>query len=117
MKLMLSKIAEMTDGIMFGTDREVDYIVTDNREIKENNTMFAVIKGANVDAQTFVADVLKNDTCSALIEDMRYVKAGCVMVDDVTKALARISEKLRTEIMDDVVCVAITGSVGKTTTK
>lgn len=117
MKLMLSKIAEMTDGIMFGTDREVDYIVTDNREIKENNTMFAVIKGANVDAHTFVADVLKNDTCSALIEDMRYVKAGCVMVDDVTKALARISEKLRTEIMDDVVCVAITGSVGKTTTK
>lgn len=117
MKLMLSKIAEMTDGIMFGTDREVDYIVTDNREIKENNTMFAVIKGANVDAHTFVADVLKNDTCSALIEDMRYVKAGCVMVDDVTKALARISEKLRTEIMDDVICVAITGSVGKTTTK
>ena len=83
MKLMLSKIAEITEGIMFGSDRAVNVIVTDNREIKENNTMFAVIKGTNVDAHTFVADVLKNETCSALIEDMRYVKAGCVIVDDV----------------------------------
>lgn len=117
MKLMLSKIAEITEGIMFGSDRAVNVIVTDNREIKENNTMFAVIKGTNVDAHTFVADVLKNETCSALIEDMRYVKAGCVIVDDVTKALAKISEKLRTDIMKDVSCIAITGSVGKTTTK
>ena len=117
MRLMLSKIAEITEGIMFGSDREVHRIVTDNREITEENTMFAVIKGSNVDAHTFVSDVLKNETCSALIENMRYVKAGCVIVDDVTKALAKISETLRTDLMKDVICVAVTGSVGKTTTK
>lgn len=117
MKIMLSKIAEITGGIMFGNDREVCHIVTDNREIKENNTMFAVIKGSNVDAHKFVPSVLENESCSALIEDMRYVKAGCVIVDDVTKALATISETLRQVLMKDVFCVAITGSVGKTTTK
>ena len=117
MRLMLSEIAKITDGIMFGSDREVTKIVSDTREISENNTMFAVIKGSNVDAHTFVSDVLKNESCSALIEDMRYVKAGCVIVDDVTKALAKISEAIRTDLMKEVFCVAITGSVGKTTTK
>ena len=59
MKIMLSKIAEITGGIMFGNDREVCHIVTDNREIKENNTMFAVIKVSNVDAHKFVPSVLE----------------------------------------------------------
>ena len=117
MRLMLSEIAKITDGIMFGSDREVTKIVSDTREISENNTMFAVIKGSNVDAHTFVSDVLKNESCSALIEDMRYVKAGCVIVDVVTKALSKISEAIRTDLMKEVFCVAITGSVGKTTTK
>lgn len=117
MNVRLSEIARAVGGVVTGPDREVHGIVTDNREIKNGYTLFCAIRGARVDGHDYVAKVLEDATCSALVDDVRFSYPGTVLVDDVVSAIARIGEYWRRVHISDVCLVGVTGSVGKTTAK
>ncbi len=95
-----------------GRDPLVTHIATDSREISEG-TLFLGIKGARVDGNDFCDEVLRNGAAAVLCE--RAPESGAAIVtDDTVLALGRLADAARRPALRTV---AITGSVGKTTTK
>lgn len=115
MKLTLKQIADKTGGTLFGDDITVFGLETDSRRVKEN-CIFAAIKGARADGFDFIAglDKIKN---VAYLTDRKpdHVKNPYILVPDVIRAVGGIAA-LHLEGID-AKKIAVTGSVGKTTTK
>ena len=115
----LKDVALWTKGELFGAELDVGSVCTDSREAKEG-TLFCAIKGERVDGhdyivkaymlgcRTFLAEKVPKE-----VEELNDI--GIVVVDDTVKALnamaAAYSEK------SNFRKIAVTGSVGKTTTK
>lgn len=117
MILKLSEIATAVGGVLTGNDRTVTDIVTDNREVKKEGTLFCAIRGERIDGHTFVRGILSDPSNSALIDNPAYKADGTVLVNDTTGAIAEIGEYCRLKRIPDAKVVSVTGSVGKTTTK
>lgn len=115
-KISVKEIADFIGGLLIGDDVYIDAVTTDSRESK-NGTMFIGIKGERVDGNDFAADFLKNGGSCAVVEKNIEIPAGkcAIHVEDTKKAIRDIAEFYRTKLSVDV--VAVTGSVGKTSTK
>lgn len=115
-KLSVEKIALAIGGQLIGNNTNIDFATTDSREAKEG-AMFIGIKGDRVDGNDFAADFLKNGGSCAVVEKNIEVPEGkcAILVEDTKKAIRDIAEFYRTTLDIDV--VAVTGSVGKTSTK
>lgn len=115
-KISVKQIADFTGGLLIGNDVYVNMATTDSREAKEG-AMFIGIKGERVDGNDFASDFLKNGGSCAVVEKNIEIPAGkcAIRVDDTKKAIRDIAEFYRTTLSIDV--VAVTGSVGKTSTK
>ncbi len=93
-------------------------ISTDSRSISDGDCFFA-IPGPNFDGHNFVSQAIKKGAACAVVNrgidltnaDEKYL----LRVDDTVKALGALAAHYRTECGFKV--VAITGSVGKTTTR
>ncbi len=107
----------LATGLELNSNKQIHGFVIDSRFCKPGYIFFA-IKGANVDGHDFAQDALQNGAelivCEREIPDTP--KDKCVIVDKiediVSKTLKLIIESSRLEHR-----IAITGSVGKTTTK
>jgi len=88
-------------------------VSTDSRTVKPGDCFFA-IAGDNFNGHNFVKEAFaKGAVCAVVSED---VEAGPILkVDDTTKALGDLARHYRQKAGYKV--VAITGSVGKTTTR
>lgn len=99
-------------------DSVITSISKDSRDIDEN-TLFVAIRGERFDGNSFVADVLKAGAAAALCErvpdNISELSGSIVVVDDTIKALGKLACAYEDRINPTV--VAVTGSVGKTTTK
>lgn len=108
----------------------VTRLVRDNRDAGEG-TLFAAIKGARVDGHNFVADALAKGAPAALVTDEETAIASgaprekLIVVPNIYTAMADLAHhwlqqirqrKFNTGVSKPTV-VAVTGSVGKTTTK
>jgi len=115
-KISVEKIALAIGGELIGNNTYIDFATTDSREAK-NGAMFIGIKGDRVDGNDFATDFLKNGGSCAVVEKTVEVPDGkCViLVEDTKKAIRDIAEFYRTTLDIDV--IAVTGSVGKTSTK
>ena len=111
----------LCDGTQMGeAEGNVEFVCTDSREV-DGKTMFVVTVGERVDGHDYMLAAAKNGCrfflCQRVpeeLENSRYEYAA-IVVDDSVKALAKIAEGyLDTLKMKKV---AVTGSVGKTTTK
>ena len=99
------------------TNKEILSVATDSREAMSNG-LFVAIKGENTDGHKYIEGAAKNgaiatlisDEPSGFVEDVVYIK-----VENSIKALQDLASWYRLRF--DVPFVAITGSVGKTTTK
>ena len=96
----------------------VRYICTDSREA-DAETAFVALRGARVDGHDFIANALQNG-CRCVICEHRTVEleesnATAIVVNDTELALSRLAHNYRTYLRCRT--VAVTGSVGKTTTK
>ncbi len=95
---------------------QITDVVTDNRHVKKGN-VFVAIKGDRTDGHLFAADALKKGAALVVaqhaIENVPSQKT--VIVDDVLDAMIRMGENYRS--MFSPLLLAVTGSVGKTTTK
>lgn len=115
-KISVKEIADFIGGLLIGDDVYIDAVTTDSRESK-NGTMFIGIKGERVDGNDFASNFLKNGGSCAVVEKNIEIPAGkcAIHVEDTKKAIRDIAEFYRMKLSVDV--VAVTGSVGKTSTK
>lgn len=95
---------------------EITHIEQDSRQIKRGDT-FIAFKGENFDGNNFFYDVLENGakTCIVTTKNLQPVKANVIYVEDAQVALDRLIE-YKYGLIKPLV-VAITGSVGKTSTR
>ncbi|MBR6782119.1 MAG: UDP-N-acetylmuramoyl-tripeptide--D-alanyl-D-alanine ligase [Clostridia bacterium] len=121
--LTASTLASMVGGRLMtvgNTDPTVTYICTDSREADEN-TLFCAIRGERVDGHDFMAKAASLGCalflCERLPDEMASLGCAAIQVADTVEALSALARAYRTESMKSLSVVAITGSVGKTTTK
>lgn len=115
-KLTAGNIAEIVGGTPYFDDElkfeEIDDITLDSRRARKGS-LFVAIKGERVDGHDFIDAALENGAILALSE--RDVTGRHIRVESSLDAMQRIAAHLRKE--SGVKVVAVTGSVGKTSTR
>ncbi len=96
-------------------EKEITGISIDSRTVKKDG-LFIALKGERVDGHTFISDVMKKEAFAVICEKKpEEENIPYILVKDGLEALLRLAEFYRKQL--DVKTIAITGSVGKTTTK
>jgi len=119
--MTLGYLTQVTGGqLVHGCEQmPISGVSTDSRQVKEGEVFFA-LTGENFDGHNFVADALAKGAAAAVVSklDSHLTQAadkGLVLVDDTVQALQDLASAWRLNYK--LPLVAITGSVGKTTTR
>lgn len=112
-------MAEVTGGKLFAPeaikDCEITAVTTDSRQVEEGG-LFIPLKGARFDGHDYIPQVMEKGARLVLTEREDTTRQyPCIYVESTEKALRRLA-KAYLDIMA-VPVIAITGSVGKTSTK
>ena len=119
-KLTLGQIISAVNGKCLASDldynAEITSISIDTRDIQKNS-LYIPIKGEQFDGHTFIEDAFEKGASIALSQNEVTVnpKGILIYVKDTKKALMDLATYYRQQF--DIPVVAITGSVGKTSTK
>lgn len=115
--LTLREVAAACDGRVVGDpSTRVATVVVDSREVDREDALFVALPGENTDGHRFVGEALQAGAAAAVVADADVLGDGPgVVVADTWTAIGALGGAVRDRIDPDV--VAITGSVGKTTTK
>ncbi len=102
---------------------EFSYICTDSREA-DKNTLFVAIRGERVDGHDYIGQVIDAGCrcflCEYVPQDICAKHVGAAVVEDSVAAFCQLARSYRIEKFGDrdpMRTIAVTGSVGKTTTK
>lgn len=113
----LSEAAVWCGGTLCGEDRDVCCVAIDSRNITSGQkTMFVALKGENTDGHKYIDKAIENGAECILCERNPAGKS-CLVVADTLKALGDIAKGVKEKIKTLELTLAVTGSVGKTTTK
>lgn len=115
----IEEIARITDGnIVRNNDGLITSVSSDSRDCVPG-TLFVAIKGEHFDGHDFIKATMDKGAVCALCEkipaDAASLKGSLVVVKDTTIALGKIAYEYAKKTAPEI--VAVTGSVGKTTTK
>lgn len=123
-EMTLESLADVCGGTLFlkGLDRKTafSYIATDSREV-DGETLFAAMRGERVDGHDYMGKAMalggRVFLCEKIPEDLLdgSLPFGAVLVENAELALGRLASLYADRIPHKT--VAVTGSVGKTTTK
>lgn len=117
-RLNLAKVALQVSGNIYNVDKDeiVKNVVTDSRNITEG-CVFVALKGEKTDGHYYVKKALEDGAVCAIVSDEKLIdeNLAIIVVKDTFLALRQIAKLYRKEF--DIPCVAVTGSVGKTSTK
>ena len=114
--MKIEEIINVTKGELVCGDKsiEVNKIEIDTRKVNAGD-VFVAIKGENTDGNLYYKDAVEKGAI-CLLDKMPSEKIGnIILVEDTIKALQSLAEYNRSKY--DIPVVAITGSVGKTSTK
>ena len=120
MKITLNKIAEYTGGKVYGDGNSVvTHAAIDSRKA-DDNSLFVALKGENTDGHNYIGNAFKSGAmaamvkkgCFAIQDDKNYIE-----VEDTAKAMGDIAAGIIKDRGNTLIKLAITGSVGKTSTK
>lgn len=113
----MENVARYCGGTLVGENREFEYVCTDSREADEK-TLFVATLGERVDGHNFIPSAQKLGCrcflCERVPDGADNDSCFCVVEDSVA-AFSTLAQGYRKNTPIDT--VAITGSVGKTTTK
>jgi UDP-N-acetylmuramoyl-tripeptide--D-alanyl-D-alanine ligase len=112
-----SELAAAAEGRVVGPDVVVREVVIDDREANQGS-LFAALGGSRTDGHRFVRSAFARGASAALVSTVRFDATASgtqVVVVDVAEALLALGAWWRAQL--DASTIAITGSVGKTTTK
>lgn len=122
-KLTVCEIAEAVGGVVeeygCGAAGDVTHVGHDSREAFRG-MLFCAIKGERFDGNDFIEDVLRGDCdtllCQRVPEEAKSAyNFTAIIVEDTVKAMGALAYYYR--CLAGVKVIAVTGSVGKTTTK
>ncbi len=114
MKMTLEEIAAATGGSLSGNNIEITGISTDSRKI-DAGCLFAALSGEKFDGHDFIGQVVEKGAAAVIISKDMECPCPSIRVKDTRIALGDIARHYRKKF--NIPVVAITGSVGKTTTK
>ena len=123
MTLKLNEILNCTSGdlILKGTQEEFDKISIDTRNIKTED-IFLAIKGINFDGNKYIPQAVEKGVKLCIISKVYFDinllnqnDVSIILVEDTFKALENLAIFVRNKLKAKI--IAVTGSVGKTTTK
>ncbi len=112
-RILIKDIAKWC-GVATELEGYIDRISTDSRDI-DSQTLFIALKGERFDANDFVEDVLSKGVKAVVCSRYNGDDERVILVADTGEALLNIAAGYRDCF--DIPFVALTGSVGKTTTK
>lgn len=117
--MFLKEILDIINGnLICGSDTVLENFTTNSKEVKEND-IFIGIKGDTIDGSKFYIDALEKGAKGVIINkgyvSKTYDDKFIIEVEDTIEALQKIASYKRSKI--NIPVVAITGSVGKTSTK
>jgi UDP-N-acetylmuramoyl-tripeptide--D-alanyl-D-alanine ligase len=134
MNFTVKKLCEICHGELWGAgvNNVIEYLTTDTREIgddkgKNSRCLFLALKGERFDGNSFAEEMYKKgvgavicslpkDEVNAIIGNTGEGFCGAIIVaEDTLKALGDIGRAFRKEF--EIPVAAVTGSVGKTSTK
>ena len=108
--LSLSAIARAVGGTLLQNDAIINAVCTDSREVSSGE-LFVALRGEHTDGNDFVDEVISKGAYA-------LGRSGAsIFVYDTKEAILRLAEEYRSKLPCLRHTVAITGSVGKTTTK
>lgn len=111
--LYLNEISAALNAInLYHSNIAIEHLTTDSREL-ETGDLFIPLKGSKYDGEAFVEDCLKRGGICLTTKK----RNNCITVTDTEKALLHLANYYKTKLSKLKHTVAITGSVGKTTTK
>lgn len=111
--LRVSEIAKVCGG-EFNIDTEITSVAIDTRKI-EIGCLFICIKGDRFDAHRFIDEAFEKGAAAVMISEDVKIDKPYIKVDDTAKQMLSLAGYYRSKF--DIPIVALTGSVGKTTTK
>lgn len=119
MNLNFAFVAQSTGGTLLQNGMQaVTGISTDSRSIKPGDLFFALV-GENFDGHNFILPAMEKGAAGVVVSSRvdltAYPNAGVIKVPDTLAALQALAASYRSQF--DLPVVAVTGSVGKTTTK
>ncbi|MDR2831930.1 MAG: UDP-N-acetylmuramoyl-tripeptide--D-alanyl-D-alanine ligase [Rickettsiales bacterium] len=91
-------------------------ISTDTRSIKKGD-LFIALKGKNFDGHNFLHEAFLKGAVAAVVSEDKYRNLPIIVVQDTLKALHDMASYYVRNVLVNAKVIAITGSVGKTTTK
>ena len=112
--LLLSEIAVICNGDLYGQDQLVQMVVTDSREAA-GGKLFVALAGEHADGHDFIEGLQDSGCKAALVERKIEAPVSQVVVSDNYRALADLAAWVRKQLGSIV--IAITGSSGKTSTR
>ena len=117
--MTLAEVAQATGGrvVAGAPDTGIDGFSIDSRSLDPGD-LFVALRGDRFDGHRFVEDALAAGACGALVSErgaLGISPAKGIVVDDTLRALQMLAGYVRQASGARV--VAVTGSVGKTTTK
>ena len=123
MKMRTRKVARWLGATLKGSgERFVCEAVNDHRRLPPEGALFMALQGTRVNGHRYLEAAAQAGAAAALIERSRMAEyqhlsstMDLLAVDDVVSALWKLAELQRAQYRGPV--VAVTGSVGKTTTK
>lgn len=118
MAMQYSCLSEVADCLgLTAQKKTIKGFAFDSRLVQEGHLFFA-LKGERSDGHDFLKDVAAEGGVGAVV-DRAYAGETCglilLRVDDVTAALQKLAQEIQKKRKQRI--VAVTGSVGKTTTK
>lgn len=118
LKITVGDIVLATGGRLISGDvgTEINSVMTDSRK-QAQNALFIPFVGEKSDGHDFIDAAFENGAIATLTQkelDKKYDKA-VILVDDSSLALGKIAKLYKERLK--LKTIAITGSVGKTTTK
>lgn len=122
-KISMKDIASLCGGSLLGDDLYIESyaraVCTDSREATEADTLFVVTVGERVDAHRYMKSAWDSGCrlflCQRIPEELEGCQYAAIVAEDTVTALGKLAEGYTAR--RGVPAVAITGSVGKTTTK
>ena len=128
MNLSVNEILNCTNGkLIFGDlNKECENFSRDTRTLKQGDT-YLCIKGENFDGNNFWEEAFKSGADVVIANKLeinnetkeKYIKQGktLIEVEDTIKALGKMATIKRNKYGNSIKVIAVTGSVGKTSTK
>jgi UDP-N-acetylmuramoyl-tripeptide--D-alanyl-D-alanine ligase len=113
--MKLSQAATILNATLRGADAEFDSVSTDTRTLKSGE-LFIALQGPKFNAHDFIEQAAEIGAAGAIVSDaVEEMSLPTIRVSDTKIALAQLASYQRDQV--DVPVIAVTGSVGKTTTR